>query len=134
MQAKVLQDIPIEFGRGGSRDYGQSPPLQKKEPVAVVAFLPLPDGRVVIAERGGVAGGSRVWIWDSAASIPDSTVQVPSVRSLAWLEEGGLLATGSDDGKVRLWDLWHSRWACAHDARREWAFEGRQCARVGWPP
>src|SRR5690349_418348 len=70
-----------------------------------------PDGNTVAASYGALAGEYDVRLWSlhqSAGSYANPTVldgYGTYVVALAYSPDGQMLATGSEDGKVLLWDL-----------------------------
>jgi WD40 repeat protein len=75
-----------------------------------------PDGELV-ASGGGKRGGDyadaphfddmSIYIWSAADGGERARLRghTGNVRSLAWRSDGRLLASGSDDGTVRLWEV-----------------------------
>jgi len=68
-------------------------------PVRSVSFSP--DGNTLAA-----ASGRTVSLWDMATSSEDEIGRhVDTVTSLMWTADGSTLASVSDDGTVRLWNM-----------------------------
>ena len=91
------------------------------------------DGR----RLAGAASGPKIWIWNSETMSIEKelTVSEKPVQSLAWCPTSDLLATSSDDGRVRLWDTrtWEQRHEFDHRQSRE-GQENRQwrAGQIEW--
>jgi hypothetical protein len=73
-----------------------------------------PDGRrVAVSSRGGLI---RVFDLDTTACVARLAAHTKPVTALAWSADGGLLASGSDDRQLALWDVaaWTRRLPAAH--------------------
>ncbi|MCH8043249.1 MAG: hypothetical protein IID44_05975 [Planctomycetes bacterium] len=66
------------------------------------AFALSPDGRTLAVHDGGT-----ITFWDSETGTPDGTLEVPDslIVCLSFSPDGSLLATGANDGVIRLWDV-----------------------------
>src|SRR5438270_407344 len=74
-------------------------PLEHRDPVGAVAYSP--DGRTFLT-----AAGPSVRIWDARTFEPIAALadQPATVYTAAFSPSGTLIATGSEDGTVQLWD------------------------------
>lgn len=74
-----------------------------KQTVHALAWQPGPGGRLA----GGAKDGT-IYLWrvrtGSAAQLTPLEAHRDIVRSVSWSHDGGLLASGSDDGAVCVWD------------------------------
>lgn len=66
-----------------------------------------PDGLILGTGTSTTEGASAVHIWDirQQARVADFGDHNGSIRSLSFNENGYLMASGSEDGNVRIWDL-----------------------------
>lgn len=109
---------PVEFWDLDSGQKTGELPVGMDAPVASLAWSP--DGQRLAVGYGMPANNAQVW--DVAARQPVATMDghAQDIGWLAFHPDGGLLASGSDDGTTRLWDaatgrhvlLWPS-WAHA---------------------
>ena len=66
----------------------------------------------------GVALGDSIYLWNagdgSIQQLMQTTGEGAHVTSLNWMQEGNLLAVGTSDHKVQLWDTEKLKQACMH--------------------
>ncbi|WP_171472736.1 WD40 repeat domain-containing serine/threonine protein kinase [Frigoriglobus tundricola] len=80
--------------------------LHHRSPVTAVAFDR--DGRTL---RTASAGDPiRVWVTPEEPETIPSQQHLGRVRAVAVSSDGGCVATGADDGCVRLWDISTGKW------------------------
>lgn len=99
--------LVLVAGKGGARlyDLAHGFRVRRLEPSsALVTATFSPDGRLV----AGVGGNTdhSVHIWDTQSGAPLTTLpHDAAVLSVAFSPNGNLIATGSVDGKARLWSV-----------------------------
>ena len=79
----------------------ETPPLRLEHPAQVLAVAWSPDGTQLVA-----ASARKAHVW-SASGAPGIVLEGHEkiVHSVAWSPDGRLIATASDDGTIRLWNL-----------------------------
>lgn len=98
--------LALVAGKGGARlyDLAHGFKVRRLRPlVAIVDAVFSPDGSLV---AGAGAADHAVHIWNTATGFPVNTLQHDAaVLSLAFSPNGRLIATGSADGKARVWSV-----------------------------
>ena len=99
----------VETGRLVGTFTGRDP-MPTGESVTAIAALPLKtaDGiaTLLLARAGGPENAVQLWRAGGppAEAVPPLTGHLKRVRVLAFSPDGKLLASGSDDGAIKLWD------------------------------
>ena len=111
----MLTGCDDEMARLWDRETGQhvGVPQPHDFPVLAVAFSP--DGKTVVSGGGRLkplgAGEGEVRLWDVATGklLVGPLVLDTLIHSVAFRPDGQSVATGSRDGKIRIWDVGHLR-------------------------
>lgn len=111
--ASSSQDGTIRLSRAGTGEEIRS--FRHNKLWSCIAFSP--DGKRLAAS----VSGSKVIVWDTAASQQPTTVQGhrQMVISLAFSPDGKTLATASEDDSVRLWDPVTGKNLASHETTGE---------------